>query len=341
LKIAIDAMGSDQAPTAEVLGAIDAAREWPIEIVLVGDETRIRAVVANAGGLPPNVTVVHASEVVTPAEEPTKAVRTKKDASIVVAARLVRDGAVDALLSAGSTGALVVVGTMVIGRIKGVERPALAPVFPTIGESVIVLDIGATPDPKPEYLVQWAVMGQIYAREILGRRDPKVALLNIGTEEEKGSALTKATYALLKEVPGLNFVGNIEGRDVPFGKVDVVVTDGFTGNVFLKTFEGVAMALMQAIKAAMTSSLMAKIGAMLVRPALRRMAKRFDYQQHGGVLLLGVKAPVVKCHGSSSQVAIKNGIRAMRDALLGRAVEKLSASFAVVDATTPDERKGP
>lgn len=337
MKIAVDAMGGDHAPAAEVLGAIDAAREWPIEIVLVGDETRIRAVAASEGGLPPNVSIVHASDVISPAEEPTKAVRTKKDASIVVAARLVREGAVDALLSAGSTGALVVVGTIIVGRIKGIERPALAPVFPTVGDSVMVLDIGATPDPKPEYLVQWAVMGQIYAREILGRRQPKVALLNIGTEEEKGSVLTKATYALLKEVPDLNFVGNIEGRDVPFGKVDVVVTDGFTGNVFLKTFEGVAMALMQSIKEAMTSTLMARIGALLVRPALRRMAKRFDYQQHGGVLLLGVKAPVIKCHGSSSRIAIKNGIREMRAALMGRAVEKLSASFASVDVTTHDQ----
>ncbi len=337
MKIAVDAMGGDHAPSAEVLGAIDAAREWPIEIVLVGDETRIMAVAASAGGLPPNVTVVHASEVISPAEEPTKAVRTKKDASIVVAARLVREGAVDALLSAGSTGALVVVGTILIGRIKGIERPALAPVFPTIGDPVIVLDIGATPDPKPEYLVQWAMMGQIYAREILGRPNPKVALLNIGTEQEKGSALTKATYALLLQVPDLNFVGNIEGRDVPFGKVDVVVTDGFTGNVFLKTFEGVAMALMQAIKVAMKSTLIAKIGAVLVRPALRKMATRFDYQHHGGVLLLGVKAPVVKCHGSSSRVAIKNGIRAMRAALIGRAVEKLGASVAAVDTTTDDQ----
>jgi len=337
LKIAVDAMGGDLAPTAEVLGAIDAAKEWPIEIVLVGDETRIRAVAAGVGGLPPNVTVVHASEVISPAEEPTRAVRTKKDASIVVGARLVKEGVVDALLSAGSTGALVVVGTIMIGRIKGVERPALAPVFPTLGETVIVLDIGATPDPKPEYLVQWAIMGQIYAREILGRRHPKVALLNIGTEEEKGSALTKATYALLKEVADLNFVGNIEGRDVPFGKVDVVVTDGFTGNVFLKTFEGVAMALMQAIRAAMTSTPMARVGALLVRPALRKMAQKFDYQHHGGVLLLGVKAPMVKCHGSSSRIAIKNGIRAMRAALMGRAVEKLSASFAAVESSPDDQ----
>lgn len=332
MRIAVDAMGGDNAPGAEVEGAIQAAREWQVELVLVGDEARIRAEAQKFGGLGPGLSVVHAAEVITPHEEPTRAVRTKKDASLVVAARLVKEGKADALVTAGSTGALVVVGTLGIGRLKGVARPALAPIFPTIAQPVLVLDIGATPDPKPEYLLQYAQMGQIYAREVLKVPHPRIALLNNGHEEEKGSALTKAAFHLIKETAGLNFIGNVEGRDVPFGKADVVVTDGFSGNILLKTYEGTAMALFQALKETLTSTPMAKLGALLARPALRQMAKRFDYAEVGGALLLGLKAPVVKCHGSSGAKAIKNGIRVMREALLGDAVEKLAASVAASPA---------
>lgn len=332
MRIAVDAMGGDNAPGAEVEGAIQAAREWQVELVLVGDEARIRAEAQKYGGLGPGLSVVHSTEVITPNEEPTRAVRTKKDASLVVAARLVKEGKADALVTAGSTGALVVVGTLGIGRLKGVARPALAPIFPTIAQPVLVLDIGATPDPKPEYLLQYAQMGQIYAREVLKVPNPRIALLNNGHEEEKGSALTKAAFHLIKQTNHLNFIGNVEGRDVPFGKADVVVTDGFSGNILLKTYEGTAMALFQALKETLTSTPMAKLGALLARPALRQMAKRFDYAEVGGALLLGLKAPVVKCHGSSGPKAIKNGIRVMREALLGDAVEKLAASVAASPA---------
>lgn len=332
MRIAIDAMGGDSAPGAEVEGAIAAAREWEIEILLVGDEQQIQAEAAKHGGLPASIRIVHTTEVITTHEEPTRAFRAKKESSMVVAARLVKEGKADAMLSAGSTGALVVVGTLGIGRMKGIDRPALGTIMPTVQEPVFVLDVGATPDARPEWLVQFALMGDVYAREILGLKQPRVALLNNGAEEEKGNAQTKAAYQLLKVTPGIQFAGNIEGRDVPLGKADVVVVDGFAGNVLLKTYEGVGMALMQAMKEALTSTPVATLGAALAKPALKRMAKKFDYTEYGGALLLGLKAPVVKCHGSSNAKGIKSGIRVMRAALMGQTVEKLAAKVAAASA---------
>jgi glycerol-3-phosphate acyltransferase PlsX len=329
LRIAIDAMGSDTAPTPEVGGAIAAVKEWgDLQITLVGDEQTIRTVAARHGGLPAAITILHTTEVITTHEEPTRAFRSKRDASLTVAGRLVKEAAADAMLSAGSTGTLVVVGTLGIGRMKGIERPALATIFPTVADPVFVLDVGATPDAKPEWLVQFALMGDVYAKEILGLARPRVALLNNGTEAEKGNALTKATYLLLQAAPGLHFVGNVEGRDVPFGQADVVVAEAFAGNVLLKTYEGVGMALFKAMKEALTSTPIAKLGGLLARPALKRMATKFDYTEYGGALLLGLKAPVVKCHGSSDAKAIKSGIRVMRAALIGQAVEKVAAAIA-------------
>lgn len=338
MRIAIDAMGGDNAPRAEVEGTIAAAREWThLEYILVGDEARIRAEAARCGGLPGNVSVVHASEVITTHEEPTKAFRAKKDASLVVAGRMVKEGKADALLSAGSTGGVVVVGTLVIGRMKGIDRPALGTIFPTYKDPVFVLDIGATPDCRPEWLVQFALIGDLYAREILGIKQPRVALLNNGAEEEKGNALTKATYPLLKELKAIHFIGNVEGRDVPMGACDVVVTDGFPGNIFLKTYEGVGIAIMKAMKEALTSTPMAAIGAALAKPALKQMAKKFDYTEYGGALLLGLKAPVVKCHGSSEAKGIKSGIRVMKQALEQSVIAKLGASVAAHLAPTSSE----
>jgi phosphate acyltransferase len=330
-------MGGDNAPGAEVAGALAAVREWSdLEIILVGDEQRIKAEAGKHGGLPPGVSIVHAAQVITTHEEPTKAFRAKKDASLTVAARLVKEGKADALLSAGSTGGVVVAGTLTIGRMKGIERPALGTVFPTVGDPVFILDIGATPDCRPEWLVQFAIMGDTYAREILGLNSPRVALLNNGAEEEKGNALTKATYPLLKVLNGINFVGNIEGRDVPFGHADVVVTDGFPGNVLLKTYEGVGMALMKAMKDALMSTPLAKVGALLAKPALKRMARKFDHTEYGGVLLLGLKAAVVKCHGSSEAKGIKSGIRVVRAALQGNVIEKLGSSIAAYNEAQPE-----
>jgi phosphate acyltransferase len=334
MKIAVDAMGSDSKPAPEVEGSILAAKEWGLEIVLVGDEAKLKAEAAKHGGLPAGVTIHHASEVITTHEEPARAFRSKKDASISVAARLVKEGKADAMLSAGSTGALVVAGTLGIGRMKSIERPALGTIFPTVADPVFILDVGATPDCKPEWLVQFALMGNVYAKEILQLKEPRVALLNNGAEEEKGNLLTKETHQLLKRAPGIHFTGNIEGRDVPFGGADVVVADGFPGNVLLKTYEGVAMALMKAMKDALMSTTLSKVGAALAKPALKTMAKKFDYTEYGGALLLGLKAPVVKCHGSSNAKAIKSGIRVMRAALQGNAVDKVAAAIDAYNAAT-------
>lgn len=328
MRIAIDAMGSDKAVQPEVVGAIAAAREWPqLSLILVGDEERIKAEAAKVGGLPKNVTIRHASELIKPDEEPVRAVRTKKDASMVVAGKLVKEGEADALLSAGSTGALVVVGTLGIGRMKGIERPALGSVIPTMKDPAFFLDIGATIDPRPEWLVQFALMGDVYAKAILGIKNPRVALLNNGAEAEKGNALTKATYPLMAAAKGINFTGNVEGRDVPFGAADVIVAEGFSGNVHIKTMEGVALALMKSIKAALTSSFTAKIGALLVKGGLKQMAKKFDYTEYGGALLLGLKGPVVKCHGSSDAKAITSGIRVLKQALELNVIEKVKTAI--------------
>ncbi|WP_374712173.1 phosphate acyltransferase PlsX [Symbiobacterium terraclitae] len=338
-RIAVDAMGSDAAPAPEVAGTIAAAREWTsLRFVLVGDEQRIRAEAQKAGGLPSNVEVMHTTEVITPDEEPTKAVRAKKDASLTVAARLVKEGQADALLSAGSTGALVVVGTLGIGRMKGIDRPALGTIMPTVEQPVFMLDVGATPDARPEWLVQFALMGDIYARQIMGLARPRVALLSNGTEAEKGNALVKATYPLLQELESVHFIGNIEARDVPFGGADVVVADGFPGNVLLKTYEGVAMALFKAMKQALTSSPITSIGAALAKPGLKQMAKRFDYTEYGGALLLGLKAPVVKCHGSSNAHAIRSGIRVMKLALEGDVIGRLADAVAKLPAQKPKDK---
>jgi glycerol-3-phosphate acyltransferase PlsX len=328
VRIAIDAMGSDKAVAPEVGGAITAAKQWPqLSITLVGDEARIQAEAAKHGGLPSNIIIRHTTEVITPDEEPVKAVRTKKNASMVVAGKMVKDGEADAMLTAGSTGALVVVGTLGIGRMKGVERPALGTVIPTVKQPTFFLDIGATIDPRPEWLVQFALMGDVYAKAILGRQNPKVALLNNGAEAEKGNALTKATYPLLQAAKGINFIGNVEGRDVPFGVADVVVAEGFSGNVHIKTLEGTAMALMKEIKGALTSSFTAKLGALLAKGGLKQIAKKFDYTEIGGALLMGLKGPVVKCHGSSDAKAITSGIRFLKQALEQNVVEKIRAAI--------------
>ncbi|MEW8977777.1 MAG: phosphate acyltransferase PlsX [Symbiobacterium sp.] len=338
-RIAVDAMGSDAAPAPEVAGTIEAAREWPeLRFTLVGDQERIRAEAQKQGGLPQNVEVLHASQVITPDEEPTKAVRAKKDASLVVAGRLVKEGQADALVSAGSTGALVVVGTLGIGRLKGVHRPAIGTIMPTLERPVFVLDVGATPDARPEWLVQFALMGDIYARQILGLERPRVALLSNGTEAEKGNAATKATHPLLQALDGIHFIGNIEARDVPLGGADVVVADGFVGNVLLKTYEGVASALLSAIKRALTSSPITTVGAALVKPALKQMMKQFDYAEYGGALLLGLSAPVVKCHGSSNARAIRNGIRVMKLALEGGTVARLADAVAKLPELKPKDK---
>lgn len=306
MKIAIDAMGGDHAPKEAVLGAIRAVKEYEnLSILLVGDEAQIKQY------LTPHerIEILHTEEQILATDEPVRAVRRKKQASMVLAAQQVADGEADACISAGNTGALMAAGLFVVGRIKGIERPALAPTLPTLnGDGFVFLDVGANAEARPEHLVQFAIMGSVYAEKVRGIEKPRVGLLNIGTEEKKGNDLTKATFALLQDAP-INFVGNVESRELMNGVADVVVTDGFTGNMVLKTIEGTAMNLFKMIKEAMMSNMKSKLAAVALKPELKVIKNKMDYSEYGGAGLFGLKAPVIKAHGSSDSNAFFNAIR--------------------------------
>ena len=306
MKIAIDAMGGDHAPKEAVLGAIRAVKEFEdLSILLVGDENQIKE------HLTPHerIEILHTEEQILATDEPVRAVRRKKQASMVLAAQQVADGHADACISAGNTGALMAAGLFVVGRIKGIERPALAPTLPTLnGDGFVLLDVGANAEARPEHLVQFAIMGSVYAEKVRGIEKPRVGLLNIGTEEKKGNDLTKATYALLQEAP-IHFIGNVESRELMNGVADVVVTDGFTGNMVLKTIEGTALNLFKMIKEAMMSNLKSKVAAVMLKPELMVIKNKMDYSEYGGAGLFGLKAPVIKAHGSSNSTAFFNAIR--------------------------------
>ncbi|MEH7389158.1 phosphate acyltransferase PlsX [Bacillus sp. JJ1503] len=310
MKIAIDAMGGDHAPKEIVLGAMKAAAEYKdIEITLVGDETKIKEYLTN----PDRIEILHTNEVILATDEPVRAVRRKKNASMVLAAQLVSDGKADACISAGNTGALMAAGLFVVGRIEGIERPALSPTLPTIGgEGFLLLDVGANVDAKPEHLLQYAIMGSIYSEKVRGISNPRVGLLNIGTEEKKGNELTKHTYELLQNA-NLNFIGNVESRDLLEGAADVVVTDGFTGNMVLKTIEGTALSVFKMLKSALTSSFKSKLAAAVLKPDLVQLKSKMDYSEYGGAGLFGLKAPVIKAHGSSDANALYNAVRQTRE----------------------------
>lgn len=322
-------MGGDRAPGEIVQGALDAVRDLGIEVVLVGDEAAVQAELSRRGGAPAGVAVRHATEVIGTHEEPAMAFRRKKDSSISVAYRMVRDGEADAVLSAGSTGALMVAGKVIFKALPGVERPALMVPLPTrTGRPVMLLDVGANVDSKPEHLVQWAVMASVYTESVLRRQRPRVGLVNIGTEEEKGNALTKATLPLLRQVPGLHFTGYVEPREVPMGAVDVAVADGFVGNVLLKTYEGVASALFDMIREALKSSPLAAVGGLLAKSALRRMARKVDYAEVGSAPLLGLRYPAFKAHGSSRARAIYSGLKVAREFVDNRTIDMLRTRVA-------------
>lgn len=310
MKIAIDAMGGDHAPKEVVLGAIKAVREFSdIEVILVGNERDINEHLTNSE----RISVLHTEEKILATDEPVRAVRRKKTASMVLAAQQVADGAADACISAGNTGALMASGLFVVGRIEGIERPALAPTLPTIdGKGFVLLDVGANADAKPEHLLQFAIMGSIYAQKVRGISKPRVGLLNIGTEEKKGNELTKLAFELLKEGE-INFVGNVEARDLLEGPADVVVTDGFTGNMVLKTIEGTAMSVFSMLKTALMSNMKSKLAAGMLKPELRGIKNQMDYSEYGGAGLFGLKAPVIKAHGSSDANAFFNAIRQTRE----------------------------
>ena len=327
MRIAIDAMGGDHAPDEIVKGALEAANEWKdTHYILVGDSRRIEASLAGASA--PNLEIRHASEVIATDEEPVRAVRRKKDASMVVAGRLVKEGEADALVSAGNTGALMAVGLLVVGRIEGIERPGLAPMLPTQDDQgVLALDLGANMDAKPEHLLQYALMGSIYQRQVLGNAKPRVGLLNVGTEEAKGNELTKAAYELLEAAP-IQFVGNVEARDVLQRNCDVIVCDGFAGNIMLKAMEGAAGMILGILKEEFTRNRRTKLAAAIMMPGLRGLRKKMDYKEHGGAPLLGVNGVVIKSHGSSDARALKNGLRQARVALKGNLVQSIAAEIS-------------
>jgi phosphate acyltransferase len=307
--IAVDAMGGDHAPKAEVDGAIKAACSLGVKVILVGHEQVVRRELANHDGwreFP--IEVVHANEVVT-MDDSVSAARSKRDSSMRVASRLVRDGAAQGFVSAGNTGAVMATAKMVQGVVRGVDRPALAGIFPTAaGNPVVVIDVGANVDCAPRQLVQFAVMGDIYSRVILRRKEPKVGLLSIGEEEHKGNELTRSVTPLLKCLP-LNFVGNVEGRDIYGGATDVIVCDGFIGNVALKVSEGLVDLLKQMLQESLEATITRKMGYLLSRTAFTDFKKRVDYSEYGGAPLLGVKGVCIICHGRSNANAIKNAIR--------------------------------
>ncbi len=308
MKIAVDAMGGDHAPQAIVEGALQAARKLTdVHIVLVGHEQQIKQYTNRT--LPNNIEIVHASEVIDPDEkEPAKAIRRKKDSSMAIALDMVKEKKVEAVISAGNTGAFMAGGVFITKRIEGIERPALAPILPTLeGTGVLVLDVGANMDAKPEHLLQYAMMGHIYSQNVMGIQRPRIGLLNVGTEELKGNELTKEAYALF-ESQAFHFVGNVEARDIPFGVCDVVVCDGFSGNILLKSMEGIASALFQVMKEEFSRSLVSKVGATLLKPSLRGIKKKMDYTEYGGAPLLGLQGACIKAHGSSNAHAIKNAI---------------------------------
>jgi phosphate acyltransferase len=310
MKLAIDAMGGDHAPKEIVIGAMKAIKTYPdIHITLVGDEKNINQYLTDSE----RISILHTDEVILGTDEPVRAVRRKKNASMVLAAQQVADGEADACISAGNTGALMAAGLFVVGRIDGIERPALSPTLPTIGgEGFLLLDVGANVDAKPEHLLQYAIMGSIYSEKVRGIANPRVGLLNIGTEDKKGNELTKHSFELLKQA-NINFVGNVEARDLLDGVADVVITDGFTGNMVLKTIEGTALSMFKMLKSSLMSSVKSKLAAAVLKPEFAALKNTMDYSEYGGAGLFGLKAPVIKAHGSSNSQSIFSAIRQTRE----------------------------
>lgn len=306
MRIAIDAMGGDHAPEVIIKGVMKAVREFSdLKFTLIGSEPDIKRHLTS----PQNIDIIHTDEKINSDDEPVRAVRQKKNSSMILSAKEVKEQRADACISAGNTGALMAAGLFVVGRIKGVDRPALSPTLPTIdGRGFLLLDAGANMDAKPEHLLQYAIMGSTYAEQVRGIENPKVGLLNVGTENEKGNALCKATFPLLKEAP-ISFIGNVEARDLTNGVCDVVVCDGFAGNITLKAMEGTAMMVMNVLKRELTSNALSKFAALLLKPRFKAIKEVMDYSEYGGALLFGLAAPVIKAHGSADENAIFHTIR--------------------------------
>ncbi|HXM79134.1 MAG TPA: phosphate acyltransferase PlsX [Thermoanaerobaculia bacterium] len=327
MRIAVDAMGGDHAPQVNVDGAIAAAREFSISSLLVGKPAEIEPFLATAGEARRQIEIVEATEVVEMDDPATAAIRKKRNSSIRVAANCVRDGRAAGLVSAGHTGAAMVSAKMVVGTIDGVDRPALAAVLPNLQGHCLLLDVGANPEAKTQHFKEFAIMGSIYAQLAFGKPTPSIGLMSIGEEDSKGTDRTKEAFKGLKEL-GLNFIGNVEGRDVFNGTVDVIVTDGFTGNVILKVSESLSEMVEQLLREEIKKTLQASVGFLLSRSAFRSFKTRLDYSEYGGAPLLGVKGCVIICHGRSSAKAVKNAIRLAAEFARQRLAEKIQSSIA-------------
>ena len=334
MRIAIDAMGGDHAPKEIVLGAVEAVNKIAkLEIILVGDKDQINPHLSNTS----KITIIHTTEVITGEDEPVRAVRRKKNSSLVLMANEVKEKRADACISAGNTGALMSAGLFVVGRIKGIDRPALSPTLPTQdGKGFLLLDVGANVDAKPQHLLQYGVIGSIYTEKVRGVNAPRVGLLNVGTEDGKGNDLTKKAFKHLSEAP-INFIGNVEARDLLTGVADVVVTDGFTGNVALKTIEGTALTMFSMIKQTFMSNLKTKLAAGLVKSDLKGLKSQLDYSEYGGAGLFGLAAPVIKAHGSSNSRAIFNAIKQACHMVENNVTETIESTVANIELQKEEE----
>ena len=339
MKIIVDAMGGDNAPQAPVMGALQASKEYGVEVALVGRGEEILKVLEENGikDLPDGVEIVHASEVVEMCDNPATAFREKKDSSLTVGLNLLKKGGGDAFVSAGSTGALLAGATLLVKRIKGIRRAALAPVVPTGNGGSVLIDCGANAECPPEYLLQFAYMGSYYAENVLDRPEPKVGLLNIGAEPSKGTTLQTTVYPMLEEAAKagrINFVGNVEARDAAEGAVDVIVCDGYSGNIFLKTMEGTALYLVRELKGMFKKNLLTKLAAVLVSGGLKDLKKLMNADEVGGTALLGISKPVIKAHGSSNAYAIQNAIRQAKQCVASGIVDSITENIDVMRLNT-------
>jgi glycerol-3-phosphate acyltransferase PlsX len=336
MKIIVDAFGGDNAPLAPIKGAVDAHKEYGVDIILTGDEEKIRKVAAENAIDLDGVTIVHAPDVFTNDDQPsTIRSKAKANTSLAVGFNLLKNGEGDAFVSAGNSGAIGAGAMFLVKRIKGIKRVAFAPVMPNLKSHFMLIDSGVNTDVRPTVLRQFAMMGSIYMNKVMGYQNPRVGLANVGTEEHKGDTLRQETFVLLKDTPGINFVGNVEGRDIPLDGCDVLVCDGFTGNMILKTYEGVAIALMKKIKGVFTKNLKTKLAAAMVLGEMKELKKSFDYDEVGGAPVLGCAKPVFKAHGSSNEKTIKNAVRVTIDYVKNDVIGSITEALANV--TEPDE----
>lgn len=329
MKIIVDTMGGDNSIEATVKGSIEATEELDLEVVLVGKKDLIKKELNKNNYAGDKIEIIHAEDIITNEDSPTLAIRRKKESSMVVGFNKLREGYGAGLISTGNTGALLSGGLFIIKRIEGVDRAALSSMYPNKQGMSLLLDLGANMDCKPEYLQQFGIMGSIYSEKVLGINSPKVGLINVGTEKEKGNLLVKEAYDLLMD-SDINFYGNIEARDISKGIADVMVCDGFVGNVILKSTEGLANLFFSTLKEEFTGSFSSKLGALMLKPQLKSIKERFDYREYGGAPLLGIKKPVIKAHGSSDAFAIKNAIKQAKIFIEGKVIEKIEEEVSKI-----------